>query len=79
MSQYFIGIEDHHAWANLVSLATSGPLEVLLDRRRVELLDPPLAASPYHHDTNHSRTTVARRPYSCLRGCDLDTRRESQA
>jgi hypothetical protein len=51
MSQYSIGIEDHYAWANLVSLITSGPDEVLLDRRRVELLDQPLPASPYHHDT----------------------------
>ena len=53
MRQYSIGIEDHYAWANLVSLITSGPDEVLLDRRRVELLDEPLPASPYHHDTRH--------------------------
>ena len=53
MSQYSIGIEDHYAWANLVSLTTAGPHEVLLDRRRVELLDQPLASSPYHHDTRH--------------------------
>jgi hypothetical protein len=53
MSQYSIGIEDHYAWANLVSLTASGHHEVLLDRRRVELLDQPLPASPYHHDTVH--------------------------
>jgi hypothetical protein len=51
MSEYSIGIEDHYAWANLVSVATSGHDERLLDKRRVELLDQPLAASPYHHDT----------------------------
>ena len=51
MSEYSIGIEDHYAWANLVSVTTSGPDEQLLDKRRVELLDQPLAASPYHHDT----------------------------
>ena len=51
MSEYSIGIEDHYAWANLVSVTTSGPNEILLDRRRVELLDQQLAASPYHHDT----------------------------
>jgi len=51
MSEYSIGIEDHYAWANLVSVATSGGDELLLDKRRVELLDPPLPASPYHHDT----------------------------
>src|SRR5260221_2520641 len=51
MSEYSIGIEDHYAWANLVSVTTSGPTEILLDKRRVELLDQHLAASPYHHDT----------------------------
>ncbi len=51
MSAYSIGIEDHYAWANLVSLTTSGADETLLDRRRVELLDQKLSASPYHHDT----------------------------
>jgi len=51
MSEYSIGIEDHYAWANLVSVTTSGPDEIVLDRRRVQLLDLQLAASPYHHDT----------------------------
>ena len=51
MSEYSIGIEDHYAWANLVSITTSGPNEILLDRRRVELLDQQLPASPYHHET----------------------------
>ncbi|HTO75100.1 MAG TPA: hypothetical protein VMQ61_03410 [Thermoanaerobaculia bacterium] len=51
MSEYSIGVEDHYAWANLVSLTTSGPNELLLDKRRVELLDPQLTASPYHHET----------------------------
>jgi len=51
MSEYSIGVEDHYAWANLVSVTTSGPKEILLDKRRVELLDRELAASPYHHET----------------------------
>jgi hypothetical protein len=51
MTAYAVGIEDHYAWANLVSVTASGPDETLLDRRRVDLLDPKLAASPYHHDT----------------------------
>src|SRR5215471_10170896 len=50
-SEYSIGIDDHYAWANLVSVTTSGSDELLLDKRRVELLDPSLPASPYHHDT----------------------------
>jgi len=51
MGEYSIGIEDHYAWANLVSVTMSGPDDLLLDKRRVELLDRPLAASPYHRDT----------------------------
>ena len=53
MSEYSIGIEDHYAWANLVSVIMSGPDEILLDKRRVELLDQQLPASPYHHETLH--------------------------
>ena len=53
MTEYSIGIEDHYAWANLVSVTISGPDEILLDRRRVELLDHQLTASPYHHETLH--------------------------
>jgi hypothetical protein len=53
MSEYSIGIEDHYAWANLVSVTTSGTNEILLDKRRVELLDQQLTASPYHHETLH--------------------------
>jgi hypothetical protein len=51
MAAYAVGIEDHYAWANLVSVMISGPDQSLLDRRRVDLLDPQLPASPYHHDT----------------------------
>jgi hypothetical protein len=36
-----------------VSVTTAGANEILLDRRRVELLDQQLAASPYHHETLH--------------------------
>lgn len=51
MRDFFVGIDDHYAWANLVSVAADGADEPLLDRRRVELLDPGLPASPYHGDT----------------------------
>jgi len=59
MSEYFVGIEDHYAWANLVSVTTSGPDERLLNRRRVELLDGSLAASPYHGATLHMPLAAA--------------------
>lgn len=53
MNAYVVGVEDHYAWANLVSVGTSGPETVLLDKRRVTLLDPRLPASPYHHDSRN--------------------------
>jgi hypothetical protein len=61
MSDYSIGIDDHYAWANLVSVTMDGPDEVLLDKRRVDLLDQTLAASPYHHDTLRMRLEAAQR------------------
>lgn len=51
MSDFIVGIEDHYAWANLVSVSDDGADAQLLDRRRVELLDPGLPSSPYHGDT----------------------------
>lgn len=51
MREYVVGIEDHYAWANLVSVAADDGDGGLLNRRRVELLDPGLPASPYHGDT----------------------------
>ncbi len=59
MNEYSIRIEDHYAWANLVSVTTSDRDEILLDRRRVELLDQKLTASPYHHDTLEMSTADA--------------------
>jgi len=61
MSEYSIGIEDHYAWANLVSVTTSGANDILLDRRRVDLLDPQLTASPYHHETLKMPLSAAER------------------
>lgn len=51
MSEYSIGIEDHYGWANLVSVTTSGRNDILMDKRRVELIDQHLTAHPYHHET----------------------------
>ena len=51
MSEYSIGIEDHYAWANLLAVTTAGPEERVVDRRRIELLDQPLPASPYHRES----------------------------
>lgn len=45
-----IGASDHYARAELVTLAVAGASPVLLDRRRVELIDKGLPSAPYHHE-----------------------------
>jgi hypothetical protein len=42
-----IGVSDHCGWAVLVTVAAGG---LLLDRRRIELLDEGLPKLPHHHD-----------------------------
>ena len=45
-----IGVSDHYARAELVTLAVAEGAPVFLDRRRVELIDQCLPTAPYHHD-----------------------------
>ena len=45
-----IGVSDHYARAELVTLAIEEGAPVFLDRRRVELIDQCLPTAPYHHD-----------------------------
>jgi hypothetical protein len=59
MTYFAIGIEDHYGWANLVSVAASGPDISIIDKRRVDLIEPHLPASPYHHETLRMRTSEA--------------------
>jgi hypothetical protein len=42
-----VGVSDHGGWAVLVTVARDG---MLLDRRRVELVDDYLPALPHHHE-----------------------------
>ena len=56
---YVIGVDDHYGMANLVSVAVSGQIATLLDKRRVELIDRHLPSSPYHHDTLHLPSSEA--------------------
>lgn len=42
-----VGVSDHAGWAVLVTVAEDG---VVLDSRRVELVDPHLPSMPIHHD-----------------------------
>jgi hypothetical protein len=47
MSNGVIGVSDHGGWAVLVTVARDG---MLLDRRRVDLVDEGLPKLPHHHE-----------------------------
>lgn len=44
------GVSDHCGWAELVTLTIRDDVPVILERRRVELIDSGLASAPYHHE-----------------------------
>lgn len=45
-----LGLRAHSGWAMLVAVAGPGPVPAVIDRRRIELVDPavPGAKQPYH-------------------------------
>jgi hypothetical protein len=43
----FVGVADHHAGADLVTVIANGQV---VDRRRIELIDPGLPMFPHHHE-----------------------------
>ena len=51
MTRIALGIAPHNGWSNFVTVAIRKGSPVILDRRRVELLDPGLPTQPYHHET----------------------------
>lgn len=46
-----LGVAPHNGWAVFVTVALKSGTPSILDRRRVELLDPGLPNQPYHHET----------------------------
>jgi hypothetical protein len=46
-----VGVADHSGWAVLVSAAAADGTPVVVDRRRVPLIDEGVPSQPYHHDT----------------------------
>ena len=46
-----LGVADHNGWAVCVTVAASRGLPVVLDRRRLELIEPGVPSQPYHHET----------------------------
>ena len=46
-----VGVADHNGWAVCVTVAASRGLPVVVDRRRVALIEPGVPSQPYHHET----------------------------
>jgi len=46
-----LGVADHNGWAVCVTVAANRDLPVVVDRRRIELIEPGVPSQPYHHET----------------------------
>ena len=46
-----MSVADHTGWAHLVCVAAHGRVPVVIERRRVTLIDRGLPTQPYEHDT----------------------------
>jgi len=46
-----LGVADHNGWAVCVTVAASRGLPVVVDRRRIGLVEPGVPSQPYHHET----------------------------
>lgn len=46
-----LGVADHNGWAICVTVAAARGVPVVVDRRRIELVEPGLPSQPYHHET----------------------------
>jgi hypothetical protein len=46
-----LGVADHNGWAVCVTVAASRGVPVVVDRRRIDLIEPHVPTQPYHHET----------------------------
>jgi hypothetical protein len=46
-----VSVADHAGWAHVICVAASGPMPVVIARRRVTLIDPGLPKMPYEHES----------------------------
>lgn len=51
MTPVVVGVADHNGWAALVCVSVKDGSPRVVDRRRVELIEPGLPKQPYEHDT----------------------------
>src|SRR5689334_24039783 len=46
-----VSVADHAGWAHVVCVAAPGDVPVVVERRRVTLIDAGLPTLPYHHES----------------------------
>jgi hypothetical protein len=56
-----VGVADHTGWAILVCVSAGDASPEVIDRRRVELIEPGLPKHPYEHDTAGMNAVEAER------------------
>src|SRR5580765_5760738 len=54
-----VSVAEHTGWAHLVCVAAQGNVPVVVERRRVALIEPGLPTMPYEHDTTAMREDEA--------------------
>lgn len=68
-----VGVADHNGWAVLVSVAAVKSEPMVVDRRRVPLIDGGVPSQPYHHETlalnNADAEQLLRRVKRSIAGC----------
>ena len=46
-----VSAAEHAGWAHMISVAATGNVPAVIERRRVALIDPGLPTLPYHHES----------------------------
>jgi hypothetical protein len=54
-----VSVAEHTGWAHLVCVAAHGNVPVVVERRRVALIEPGVPTMPYEHDTTAMREDEA--------------------
>ena len=68
-----LGVADHGGWAVCVTVAASRGVPVVVDRRRIETIEPGVPSQPYHHDTVGMPRASAERLVARVRASVLRT------
>jgi hypothetical protein len=54
-----VSVAEHSGWAYVISVAASGVVPIVIERRRVTLIDPGLPKMPYEHESVGMREAEA--------------------